>query len=132
APSGSETDTNTIGSVLVMDCSATTLGVLAARMTSGASATSSAAYLRARSTLFSHQRMSIWVLTPSLQPLCCSAFLKAATPASAIRLLDPQYVSTPIRRIGPDRCARAASGHAATPPRSVMNSRRLMPSIGLL
>src|SRR5436309_1330673 len=28
-------------------------------------------------------------------------------------------------------CARAASGHAAAPPSSVMNSRRLMPNIGL-
>src|SRR6266481_7293898 len=27
-------------------------------------------------------------------------------------------------------CARAASGHAAAPPRSAMNSRRLMPSMG--
>ena len=114
------------GSVLVMDCSATTLGVLEARMTSGVSATNSAAYVRARSTLFSHQRMSMRVLTPSLQPLCCSAFLKAAIPASATRLLDPQYVSTPIRRIGPDCCALAASGHAAAPPSSVMNSRRFI------
>src|SRR5262249_42580207 len=29
-------------------------------------------------------------------------------------------------------CARAASGHAAAPPNSVMNSRRLMPVIGFL
>jgi len=29
-------------------------------------------------------------------------------------------------------CARAASGHAAAPPSSAMNSRRFMPGIGLL
>jgi hypothetical protein len=28
------------------------------------------------------------------------------------------------------RCARAASGHAATPPMSMMNSRRFMPNMG--
>jgi hypothetical protein len=38
-------------------------------------------------------------------------------------------MSTPMRR---KRCARAASGHvAAAPPSSVMNSRRLMPNMGL-
>src|SRR6516225_5296729 len=36
-------------------------------------------------------------------------------------------ISTPIRRICPDCCARTASGHtAAEPPTSVMKSRRLM------
>src|SRR6516165_12060946 len=36
-------------------------------------------------------------------------------------------ISTPIRRICPDCCARKASGHAtAEPPTSVMKSRRLM------
>jgi hypothetical protein len=30
----------------------------------------------------------------------------------------------------PDCCARAASGHAAAPPRSVMNLRRLIASPG--
>ena len=33
-------------------------------------------------------------------------------------------VSAPMRRIGSLCCARAASGQAAVPPRSVMNSRR--------
>jgi hypothetical protein len=36
-------------------------------------------------------------------------------------------ISTPMRRIRPACCARAASGHvAAAPPSNVMNSRRLM------
>jgi hypothetical protein len=33
-------------------------------------------------------------------------------------------MSTPIRRILSRCCARAAIGHAAAPPRSVMKSRR--------
>jgi hypothetical protein len=36
----------------------------------------------------------------------------------------------PMMRAFPDRCARAASGHTAAPPMSVMMSRRLMPDIG--
>ena len=35
-------------------------------------------------------------------------------------------ISTPIRRICPACSARAASGHAAMPPASVMKSRRLI------
>ena len=38
----------------------------------------------------------------------------------------------PMRGIFAACCARAASGHAATPPSSVMNSRRLMPNTGFL
>jgi hypothetical protein len=30
-------------------------------------------------------------------------------------------MSTPIRRIGAPCCARAASGHAAAPPKQLMN-----------
>jgi hypothetical protein len=33
-------------------------------------------------------------------------------------------MSTPIRRIRSVCCARAAGGHVAAPPSSVMNSRR--------
>jgi len=39
-------------------------------------------------------------------------------------------VRNPITGIA-DCCARAASGHAAAPPSSVMNSRRLMSDMGL-
>jgi hypothetical protein len=35
-------------------------------------------------------------------------------------------ISTPMRRTRSACCARAASGHAAVPQSSVMNSRRLM------
>src|SRR6266545_7620745 len=37
-------------------------------------------------------------------------------------------MSTPMRRIRSRCCARAASGHAAAPPSSVMNSRRFIRS----
>src|SRR6516225_2582083 len=47
--------------------------------------------------------------------------------ACASELSRAYGISTPIRRICPDCCARAASGHAAAePPTSVMKSRRLM------
>ena len=39
-------------------------------------------------------------------------------------------MSTPIRRTRSVRCARAASGHAAALPISVMNSRRLRSNTG--
>jgi len=35
-------------------------------------------------------------------------------------------MSAPMRRIGSPCCARAASGHAAAPPMSAMNLRRLL------
>src|SRR5215475_4670660 len=51
----------------------------------------------------------------------------AKSPETADRDAPP---SQPIRQTLPDCCARAASGHAAAPPMSVMNSRSLMrPSI---
>jgi hypothetical protein len=40
-------------------------------------------------------------------------------------------MSTPMRRTRSNCCARAANGHAAAPPRSVMNSRRLTWDMGL-
>jgi hypothetical protein len=40
------------------------------------------------------------------------------------RIVGGEDISTPTRRIGLGCCARAASGHAATPPTSAMNSRR--------
>src|ERR1039457_5929504 len=43
-----------------------------------------------------------------------------------------RFISTPTRRIRSGCCACAANGHAAAPPRSVMNSRRCIsvPSSG--
>ena len=53
APTGSETFVNTMGKVEVKCRNAATLNVPLARMTSGANASSSAEYLRSRSTSFS-------------------------------------------------------------------------------
>src|SRR5262249_52776516 len=41
-------------------------------------------------------------------------------------LLVRDEMSTPMRRIRSPCCARAASGHAAAPPRSVINARLFM------
>jgi hypothetical protein len=46
APTGSTTLANTIGTVVAVCCNAATLWLAEARMTSGASATNSAAYVR--------------------------------------------------------------------------------------
>ena len=56
APTGSATVTNTIGTVRVACCNGPTAEPPAARMTSGASATNSAAYLRLRSASPAPQR----------------------------------------------------------------------------
>ena len=53
-------------------------GSAMARMTSGASATNSAAYLRMRSALPAPQRMSMRMLRPMIQPDCCSPCGNAA------------------------------------------------------
>ena len=95
-------------------------------MTSGASATNSAAYLR----------MSVGIAcapADSRSARCGRrsspiAAAPAGTPRCGPALPDrprPSSMSTPMRRIRSGCCARAASGHAAAPPSSVMNSRRV-------
>lgn len=115
APTGSETRMNTIGTVRVAFCNASTPNVPAANRTSGASATSSAAYLRSRSGSFSPQRTSIRTLRPSLQPSCRRPSCKATRPLRPCASAGV-FESMPIRRIFSGCCARAASGHAATDP----------------
>src|SRR5262249_43047223 len=56
APTGSATCTNTIGTVRTACCNTATAGLPTARVTSGASATNSAAYLRLRSASIAPQR----------------------------------------------------------------------------
>jgi hypothetical protein len=56
-----------------------------------------------------------------LQPLRNAARRACPSGPSAATLM-----STPMRRMRAGCCARAAIGHAAVPPRRVMNSRRLM------
>src|SRR5258705_7748745 len=73
APTGSGVCVNTIGTVRVACCSDGTTAPPPARMTSGASAANSAAYLRMSLALPAAQRYSIRTLRPSVQPNCCSA-----------------------------------------------------------
>src|SRR5262249_39314771 len=120
------TPANTIGTVLVASCSAATTVLVSARMTSGASATNSAAYLRRRSGSAPLQRTSIRTLWPVLQPPSCRPCSAAVRRACSSGSSALRVMSTPPRRIRSRCCARAASGHAiAAPPNNVMNSRRL-------
>jgi hypothetical protein len=60
---------------------------------------------------------------PSIQPSSRSRWIKAVTHGfQAEAVATPR---TPITGMA-DCCARAASGQAAAPPMSVMNSRRLI------
>jgi len=70
------------------------------------------------------QRMSMRMFWSSCQPRICMPWRKAAVKDRA-RGLSELPASTPMRRIRPTCCARAASGHAAAvPPSSLMKSRR--------
>src|SRR5262249_42890080 len=71
APTGSGTWANTIGTVLVASNNAPVLTLPLASMTSGASATSSAAYLRALSAVPCATRWSIRTLSSSRHPNFC-------------------------------------------------------------
>src|SRR5262249_36350761 len=123
APTGSGTCTNTIGTSRVTCCNAYMLAPLA-RMTSGASATNSAAYLRKSSASPAPQRYSIRTLRPTVQPNSCRPCRNAALRACPSASSAARFTSTPIRRIRSPCCARAASGHTtAAPPSSVMKSR---------
>src|SRR5262245_2889756 len=123
-PTGSGTIVKMIGTVRVA-CSRRCVEKLpVARMTSGESATSSAAYLRLRTGSAAPKRTSICTLRPSIQPSCCNPCRNA----SYIDLMSASSEAPkkkPTRRIRSDCCARAASGQAAaTPPRRLMTSRR--------
>ena len=125
APTGSATLTNTIGTVRVACNNGPMPAVPEDRMTSGASADNSAAYLRVLLASPADRRYSIFTFRPSVQPNCCNTCRNAAMLAcmSASSAPAPPR-STPMRRTLSPCCARAASGHVAAPPMSVMNSRR--------
>jgi hypothetical protein len=72
APTGSTIPTNTIGTVRFVCWSAPIAALAEARMTSGASPTTSAAYRRLLSASNAPQRTSIRALRPSVQPHSCS------------------------------------------------------------
>ena len=114
APTGSITCTNTIGTVRVACCNAATVGLAVARITSGASATNSAAYLRLRSISTAPQRMSIRTLRPSVQPDCCSPCKNAAKRRCPILIV--RVASSSARRCAASARPAARARRAATPP----------------
>ncbi len=84
--------------------------------------TKSAAISEARKLLPTVQRNSIATVCPSIQPSSRKRSTKA-------RVHEVQAAGSPVPRkaiVGSFAgcCARAARGHTAAPPRSVMNSRR--------
>ena len=78
-PTGSMRPTNTIGTMRVACSNAPTGPAPLARMTSGASATNSAACLRISATLAVAQRVSIRKLWPMVQPDSASPCRNAPT-----------------------------------------------------
>src|SRR5262249_7649025 len=99
APTGSATLTNTIGTVRVSCSSCPNDRVPEERMTSGAEATSSAAYLRTLAGSAMPQRDSICRLRPAVQPstsiACRNASMRACPSASPAAVAPTK---TPIRR----------------------------------
>ena len=126
AATGSLTIGNTTGMIRVACNNGPIVEAPCARMTSGASATNSAACLRISSAWLVAQRVSIRALRPMLQPSSASPCRNAPMRTwNSGRSEDPGR-STPMRRGGSPCCARAASGHAAAaPPSSVMNCATL-------
>src|SRR5262249_27809877 len=89
--------------------------------------TSSPASTGSRSVWFSAQRYSIAMFSPSTKPASLRPWRNARS-ASANGSAD-WALRNPTTGIT-SCCARAASGHAAAPPSSVMNSRRLRARMG--
>jgi hypothetical protein len=79
-----------------------------------------------RSTSAAAKRVSIRMLRASIHPSPSSAVRNAARPSTICGSFSAPPSSMPIRRIGPLCCARAAIGHSAEPPSSVMSVRRSM------
>ena len=125
-PSGSSAKAKTIGMTDVA-CFAARTAAPPVTMTSTLSRTNSAAMSAKRSLRPSPQRYSIATVRPSIQPSSRSRCTKAAVHWFwAEGVVVPK---NPIVGSLPACCARAASGQeAATPPSSVMNSRRLIQS----
>ena len=126
SPIGSETCTKTIGIEAVSGRRTAKVGVLVAKRMSGDFPTSSLANARIRSTSPAAQRYSSCRLRPSSHPSSWSCSKNALRLACHSGSLSALTVSTPIRFARSVCCARAASGQAAAPPSSEMNSRRLI------
>src|SRR6516162_4527978 len=64
-----------------------------------------------------------------VQPNSCKPCANAAKRAGSCGSSTAVDISTPMRRTRSPCCARAARGHAVTPPSSVMKSRRFIRSL---
>ena len=96
-----------------------------ARMTSGASATNSAACFEALRVAYRPAIVDAHVATDLPAPLPAPAGRLHSGPG--LRFVSAEIHEHADRRIRSGCCARAASGHAAAaPPSSVMNSRRFI------
>jgi len=127
-PIGSPITADTIGITAVACFAARVAGVPWVTMTSTFRRRNSAAISAGPSLRPAAQRYSMTMVRPSIQPSACSRCTKAATHSFAAEaVIAPRNPITGI--VG--CCARASSGHAAAPPSTVMNSRRLKSSIGL-
>src|SRR5215510_9324095 len=126
APTGSLTTVNTTGTVRVDSSSGPTPEPPPERMTSGASAASSAECLRISVMLGVAQRVSIRRFCPMPQPNMASPCRNAPRRACHTGSSGNAGRSTPMRRMRSRCCARAASGHAAAAPSSDMNARRFV------
>src|ERR1700730_5950966 len=122
-PTGSDTPVNTMGIVLVSRARAAITGVVTPKIALGRRPTSPFAKVLILSASPALQRSSIRRLLPSVHPSFESAPRNTASQDCATRSLCALPTSTPISRTRSGCCARAASGHAAAPPSSEMNSR---------
>jgi hypothetical protein len=104
------------------------VGVVGERIRSGRKATSSFASCCIASASPAAQRASIRMLRPSVHPSFCSPSRNAAAKVCPSGSLSAKAIGSPIRRTPSACCPRAASGHAAAPPSTAMNWRRLMGS----
>ena len=115
-----------MGMVRVCCSRAAVVGVLCERIRSGCSATSSFANRCHRLRVAGCRPASVDPDVAALRPPeLLESLPECGDEGLSFRSLSAYPISTPIRRIPPGCCARAASGHAAAaPPSSVMNSRR--------
>jgi hypothetical protein len=115
APTGSITPANTIGTVRVTCSNAATVALALARITSGASETSSPAYRRKRSASPAPQRMSRRALRPSFQPsaiIFCANAARRARPCALAHIHQHANAPDPLTRLaarGPWPCCRHAA-----------------------
>src|SRR5262249_13482921 len=119
-PTGSPAAANTIG-ITDVACLAASTAPPRVTITSTLSPTNSVAISAKRSGCPSAQRYSIATVRPSIQPSSRNLCTREATDwLSVASVPKPKY---PMVGSFVACCARAASGHAAAPPSSVMKSR---------